>query len=119
MNTAKAEATLAYELQSNRLQQLIRSEEKQIELVERRKLIEIEQHEIDRKEMELNADVRLPAEAEAYRVLQEAEANRTMQMELAEAEATRIRLVGEAEVSENACALQTVIQTIILCRLIA
>lgn len=90
---------MAYELQSNRLQQLIRSEQKQIELVERRKLIEIEQHEIERKEMELNTEVRLPAESQAYCVLQQAEATKTMKMEQAEAETIRIRLIGEAEVS--------------------
>lgn len=48
----------------------------EIEVVERRKLIEVEEKEILRKEKELIAIVRRPAEAEAYRMEQIAEGNR-------------------------------------------
>merc|ERR1719215_29633 len=41
VNTAKAEAQLAYELQAAKIQQKIRNEEIQIQVVERRKQIEI------------------------------------------------------------------------------
>lgn len=50
------------------MRQKIRNEEIQIEIVERRKQIEVEEQEIKRKEKELQATVRLPAEAESYRV---------------------------------------------------
>merc|ERR1712241_221716 len=45
-NTAKAEAQLAYELQAAKIQQGIRNEEIQIQVVECRKQIEIEEQEI-------------------------------------------------------------------------
>lgn len=72
----KAEAQLAYELQAAKIRQRIRNEEIQIEVVERRKQIEIEEQEVQRKERELNAMVRLPAEAESYRVQMIAEGKR-------------------------------------------
>jgi len=50
VNTARAEAQLAYELQAAKIQQKIRNEEIQIQVVERRKQIEIEEQEIRRKE---------------------------------------------------------------------
>merc|ERR1711971_1188710 len=68
VNTAKAEAQMAYELQAAKIQQRIRNEEIQIQVVEIRKQIEIEEQEIKRKEKELISTVRLPAEAEAYKV---------------------------------------------------
>lgn len=50
------------------MKQKIRSEEIEIEVVERRKQIAIQEKEILRKEKELVATVRLPAEAEAFKV---------------------------------------------------
>lgn len=64
----KAEAELAYELQGAKVKQSIRSEEIQIDIVERRKQIDIEEKEIQRKEKELKATIKLPAEAEAFKV---------------------------------------------------
>lgn len=64
----KAEAQLAYELQAAKLTQKIRNEEIEIDVVERRKDIAVEEKEILRKEKELTAMIRLPAEAEAYRL---------------------------------------------------
>merc|ERR1719297_401843 len=77
VNTAKAEAQLAYELQAAKIQQGIKQEELQIQVVERRKQIEIEEQEIKRKEKELRATVRLPAEAEGFKVQTVAEGMRT------------------------------------------
>merc|ERR1719234_2298937 len=97
VNTAKAEAQLAYELQAAKIQQRIRNEEIQIQVVERRKQIEIEEQEIKRKEKELISTVRLPAEAEAYKVQTVAEGNRTKTVEAARADGEKIRLIGGAE----------------------
>merc|ERR1719251_748776 len=97
VNTAKAEAQLAYELQAAKIQQRIRNEEIQIQVVERRKQIEIEEQEIKRKEKELTATVKLPAEAEAYKVQTVAEGNRTRVVESAKAEGEKIKLIGGAE----------------------
>merc|ERR1719474_2231317 len=97
VNTAKAEAQLAYELQAAKIQQKIRNEEIQIQVVERRKQIEIEEQEIKRKEKELMATIKLPAEAEAYKVQTVAEGMRTKTVESARADGERIRLIGAAE----------------------
>merc|ERR1719357_2294581 len=97
VNTAKAEAQMAYELQAAKIQQKIRNEEIQIQVVERRKQIEIEEQEIKRKEKELISTVRLPAEAEAYKVQTVAEGNRTKTVEAARADGEKIRLIGGAE----------------------
>merc|ERR1712024_25654 len=96
-NTAKAEAQLAYELQAAKIQQRIKQEELQIQVVERRKQIEIEEQEIKRKEKELMATVKLPAEAESFKVQTVAEGMRTKTIETAKAEGEKIRLIGGAE----------------------
>merc|ERR1719379_3160908 len=97
VNSAKAEAQLAYVLQAAKIQQRIRNEEIQIQVVERRKQIEIEDQEIKRKEKELIGTVKLPAEAEAYKVQTVAEGNRTRVVESAKAEGEKIRLTGAAD----------------------
>merc|ERR1719150_594382 len=97
VNSAKAEAQLAYELQAAKIQQKIRNEEIQIQVVERRKQIEIEEQEIRRKEKELMSTVKLPAEAEGYKVQTIAEGKRTQTVEGARAEAERVRLIGASE----------------------
>ena len=48
--------------------QKIRAEEIQIDVVERKKQIEVEEKEVARKDKELVATVKRPAEAESYRV---------------------------------------------------
>merc|ERR1711994_977445 len=96
VNTAKAEAQLAYELQAAKIQQKIRNEEIQIQVVERRKQIEIEEQEIKRKEKELMATIKLPAEAEGYKVQTIAEGNRTKMVESARAEGERMRMKASA-----------------------
>lgn len=97
INTAKAEAQLAYELQAAKIRQKIRNEEIQIEVVERRKQIEVESKEVQRKERELNSTVRLPAEAESYRLQTVAEGRRTQTVQAARADGERIMKIGEAE----------------------
>ncbi|XP_023246415.1 flotillin-2-like [Copidosoma floridanum] len=51
-----------------KIRQRIRNEEIQIEVVERRKQIEVEEQEVHRKEHELQSLVRLPTEAESYKI---------------------------------------------------
>lgn len=93
----KAESALAYELQAAKIRQRIRNEEIQIDVVERKKQIEIESQEIMRKDCELMSTVKLPAEAESYRVQTIAEGKRTQTLEAARAEAERIKKIGGAE----------------------
>ncbi|XP_068900294.1 flotillin-2 isoform X2 [Tenebrio molitor] len=103
INTAKAEAQLAYELQAAKIRQKIRNEEIQIDVVERKKQIEVEAQEVLRKERELNATVRLPAEAESYRVQMIAEGKRTQTVQNAIADSEKIKLLGTAEAAAISC----------------
>lgn len=93
----KAEAQLAYELQAARERQKIRSEELNIDVVERRKQIEIEEKEIIRREKELRTEITLPADYEARRVALIAEGERAARFRVAEADAHKIRAIGVAE----------------------
>ncbi|XP_058854164.1 flotillin-2a isoform X1 [Acipenser ruthenus] len=97
VNTKKAEAQLAYELQAAKEQQKIRQEEMEIEVVQRKKQITIEEKEISRTEKELIAMVKRPAEAEAYKMQQLAEGEKIKKVLIAQAEAEKIRRIGEAE----------------------
>lgn len=97
VNTAKAEAQLAYELQAARVKQDIRIEEVQIDVIERRKEIEIEAREVQRKERELASTIRLDAEAESYRVKTISEGAKIQKILTGRAESERIIFIGEAE----------------------
>ncbi|XP_052833724.1 flotillin-2 [Octopus bimaculoides] len=76
VNTKKAEAELAYELQGAKEKQKIRTEEIEIDVVERRKQIDVEEKEVIRKEKELVGTVKRPAEAQAFKVEMLAEGQR-------------------------------------------
>ena len=67
VNTAKANAQLAYKLEEAKLNQNIKSEQIKIDVIVRKKEIEVEDQEILRKEKELKGTVKLPAEAEAFK----------------------------------------------------
>ncbi|VDP72490.1 unnamed protein product [Schistosoma mattheei] len=97
VNTARAESELAYKLQAAKERQKIRKEEVNINIVERRKQIEIEEKGILCTEKNMDATVRRPAEAEAYRLQQIAEGYRSQKILLAQAEADGIRLKGIAK----------------------
>ncbi|XP_037091754.1 flotillin-2-like [Pollicipes pollicipes] len=97
VNASKAECELAYELQAAKEKQKIRQEEVTIDVIERRKQIEVETQEIQRKEKELQGTVKLPAEAESYKVEAIAEGKRFQTVETAKAEAEALRLIGQAE----------------------
>ncbi|GCB69512.1 hypothetical protein scyTo_0012437 [Scyliorhinus torazame] len=99
INMKKAEAQLAYELQGAKEQQKIRQEEIEIEVVQRKKQIDIEEKEIARMDKELIGTVKRPAEAEAFRMQQIAEGQKVKQVLIAQAQAEKIRKIGEAEAS--------------------
>ena len=58
---------MAYQLQAAKTNQRLREEQQQIIVVERMQEILIQEQEIMRKEKELDAQVRRPAEAEKYK----------------------------------------------------
>lgn len=102
VNQKKAEAELAYPLQQNITNQRVKEEEVEIEVVEKRKQIEVQQQEVLRRERELEATVRKPAEAEQYRIRTLSDAKK-YQLEI-EAEgqmaATRNMGIGEADANK-------------------
>ncbi|XP_034994795.1 flotillin-2 isoform X2 [Zootoca vivipara] len=97
INVKTAQAQLAYELQGAKEQQKIRQEEIEIEVVQRRKQIDVEEQEVIRMDKELIATVKLPAEAEAHRMQEIAEGEKVKQVLIARAEGEKIRKIGEAE----------------------
>ena len=96
-NARRAEAELAYALQEAMTQQEIREQELQVEVVERTKQIEVEQQEIARRERELEAGVKRPAEAERYRLETIAAGEKARVVAEAEAAAEAITLNGNGE----------------------
>jgi flotillin len=68
VNTQKADADLAYDLQKYKTGQLVKAEEVQVQIIEKQKQIELQQQEIQRKQRELEANVQKPADAERYKV---------------------------------------------------
>uniref|UniRef100_A0AAR2K1A2 Flotillin n=1 Tax=Pygocentrus nattereri TaxID=42514 RepID=A0AAR2K1A2_PYGNA len=97
VNTKKAESEMAYQLQVAKTKQRIEEEKMQVKVVERTQQITLQEQEIARKEKELEAKVKKPAEAERYRLEKLAEAERLQLIMEAEAEAESIRMKGEAE----------------------
>ena len=74
-------------------------ERMEVKVIEKKQDILIQEQEIVRKEKELEATIKKPAEAERYRLEKLAEANKEKIIMEAEAEAAAIRLRGEAEAS--------------------
>lgn len=96
-NRKRAEAELAYTLQTNITNQEVKEQEVQVEVVARQKQIEVQHQEALRREQELTATVRKPAEAEQYKVRTLAEARQFQLQTEATGEAEAIRRRGEAE----------------------
>ncbi|XP_020801140.1 flotillin-1 isoform X1 [Drosophila serrata] len=97
VQTKKAEAEMAYELQAAKTKQRIKEEQMQVKVIERTQEIAVQEQEIQRRERELEATVRRPAEAEKFRLEKLAEANKQRVVMEAEAEAESIKIRGEAE----------------------
>lgn len=97
VETQKASSVLAYDLQKAKTKQSIQEENMQIKVVERMQEIKIQEEEMARKEKELTARIKQPAEAEKFRLETIAAANRNKVVLEGEAEAESIKLRGEAE----------------------
>ncbi len=94
---SKADSGLACQLQATKVKQPIREEDLQISVVERQKQIEVGEQEIKRRERELEATVRRPAEAERYHLETNAEGNKARVVAEATAEAEGTKLRGQAD----------------------
>lgn len=97
VETVRAEAELAFKLQEAKVKQRIKEETMTTEIIERMKLIEVAEQEVARKQCELVAKMKKPAEAEKHKLEVMAEA--TKQKTLCEASATAeaIAMKGDAE----------------------
>jgi flotillin len=99
VNEKRAKADLSYELERHKMNQQIKAEEADVRLVEKKKAVELEEMEIKRKEMELEATVKRPAEAASYRYEMEAK-GRAVAKKLeggAEADVLKAKILAEAE----------------------
>lgn len=99
VNEKKAQAELAYKLQASKVHQLISAELGEIDVVERKKQIEIESEEVLRKDKELIGTVNRPAEANRFKVETLAEGAKEAKINTARGEAEAIKLIGSAEAS--------------------
>lgn len=97
----KAEADLAYSLQSAKMKQIIRKEELEVDVVQRRRQIEVEEQEVLRKEKELIGTIHRPAEAEQYRLETIAEGEKSVTVNRAIGEAEGIKLMGTANAART------------------
>lgn len=97
VQTQRAIADMAKELQTAKTEQRIRNEEMGIRLIERQKQIQVMEQEIERNERHLEATVKEPAKAERYRMETLAAATKNKLILEAEARAEAIRAKGDAE----------------------
>jgi flotillin len=101
VNRQKAQAELSYPLQQNITNQQVKEEEVQVEVVAKKKQIEVQEQEVSRREKELEATVRKPAEAEQYRIKTIADANKYQAVTTATGQGESNRLVGQGEADAN------------------
>ena len=97
INLKKADSDVAYDLQKFRRDQELKREEMQVQMVEKQISIEIQENESTRKDRELDATVRKPAEAERMKIQQLADAEKYRIEAMARAEAEQARLMGLAQ----------------------
>lgn len=97
INEIKAEADLSYDKKKFVIQQDVEKEAMQVEIVKKQKEIELQEQEALRKEKELDAMIRKPAEADKYKTEISAEADRVKKSKEAEAESYTIKAEGMAK----------------------
>lgn len=87
----KAQSDMMYDIRKAKSQQSLISEQQQIKIVEAQKEVELQQVEVAKKEVSLEADITKPAEAEQSRV---------RILAIAEQEKRRILAEGDAQATE-------------------
>jgi len=97
VHTKKATSDMAYQLQAAKTKQRIKEEQMQINVIERAQQIQVQEQEITRRERELQATIKKPADALKFKTETLANAEKTRVEIEAEAESQSIRMKGEAE----------------------
>src|SRR6266705_655613 len=98
----QATADKSYDIQANVTQQQVIAEAVRVTEVEKNAQIKVQEAEIKRRELELQATIQKPAEAERRRVetVAEAERQRLMLEAQGQADATKAHGIGEAEANK-------------------
>ncbi|MBA9027655.1 MULTISPECIES: flotillin family protein [Bacillaceae] len=94
---AKARADQAYDLETARSKQEVTEQEMQIKIIERQKLIELEEKEILRREKQYDSEVKKKADADRYAVEQAASANKMKDIAETDANKYRVEAMAKAE----------------------
>merc|ERR1719367_144792 len=94
---ARAEAEMAYKLQESIVRQKIKEETMTTDIIERMKLIEVAEQEVARRQCELDAKIRKPAEAEKFRCETMAVANKQKTTLEASGVAESLMMKGESD----------------------
>lgn len=97
VNEERAKADVSYDLERFKLSQEVKRNETEVALIEKRGQIQIQEQEIVRRERELDASVRRPAEAHNYQARIEAELEAYRKELDGKGRAAFIRVEGEAE----------------------
>jgi flotillin len=95
--TAKAVADNAYQIEANKVKKEVTETEMQVEITRKQKEIELTEQEKLRREKELEATVKVNADARKYEAEKNAEAQRYKEIQEAEANARAIELEGNAK----------------------
>ncbi len=101
INQKKAESDLAYDLQKYKTSQAVKAEEVQVIVVEKERMISVQEKEIARRQKELEATINKPADAEKYRIETLANAQRYKTMTEAEGQANATKSIGIGEAEAN------------------
>jgi len=97
VNEVRARADVAYDLERFKLSQEVKRQEAEVQLVEKRGAILVQEQEIERRTKELEASVMRPAEAHNYQARLEAELSAYRKELEGKGQAAWIRVEGEAE----------------------
>lgn len=94
---ARANADQAYDLETARAKQEVTEHEMQVRIIERQKQIELEEREIQRRELQYDAEVKKKADADRYAVEQAANAEKMRKMAEADAQQYTVEATAKAD----------------------
>jgi len=97
VNETRAKADVAYDMERFKLSQDLKRNEAEVQLIEKRMAIEVQEQEIVRRSKELEASVMRPADAHKYQARLEAEVEAYRKELEGKGQAAWIRAEGEAE----------------------
>lgn len=103
LNAKKAASDMTYDIVKAQTQQKLVEETQQIKIVEAQKQVELQTVQVQQKQVELEAEITKPAEAEQTRVrlMAQAEQQKRMLLAQADAEAAKLKAQGEAEATKT------------------